>query len=101
MNVPKKDYSSTELGEKNVRNRQALPNVKQEIKLPSEEEVVEASQENIRRTSWTRDIQVTQEEDGGATISFDPEAVNQPGTNAHFDNLADSITRRSFRQTRF
>ena len=32
----------------------SLPNVKQEIELPSEEEVVEASQAKYRRTSWTR-----------------------------------------------
>ena len=69
----------------------SLPNVKQEIELPSEEEIVEASQENIEEQVGPEDIQVTQEEDGGATISFDPEAVNQPGTNEHFDNLADLL----------
>jgi hypothetical protein len=68
-----------------------LPNVEQEIKLPSEEEVVEASQENIEEQVGPDDIQVEQDEDGGATITFDPEAVNQPGTNEHFDNLADLL----------
>ena len=53
----------------------ALPNVEQEIKLPSEEEIVEASQANIEEQVGPEDIQVTQEEDGGATISFDPEAL--------------------------
>ena len=69
----------------------SLPNVEQEIKLPSEEEVVEASQENIKEQVGPEDVQVTQEEDGSATITFDPEAVNQPGTNEHFDNLADLL----------
>ncbi len=69
----------------------SLPNVKQEIELPSEEEIVEASQANVEEQVGPEDIQVTQEEDGGATISFDPEAVNQPGTNEHFDNLADLL----------
>ena len=69
----------------------SLPNVEQEIKLPSEEELVEASQENIEEAQGAQDVQVTQEEDGGATISFDPEAINQPGTNEHFDNLADLL----------
>ncbi len=69
----------------------SLPNVEQEIKLPSEEEIVEASQENIEEAQGAQDIQVEQEEDGGATISFDPEAINQPGTNEHFDNLADLL----------
>ena len=62
----------------------SLPNVKQEIELPSEEEIVEASQANVEE-QVAEDIQITPE-DGGATISFDPEAVNQPGTNEHFDN---------------
>ncbi len=69
----------------------SLPNVKQEIELPSEEEIVEASQANVEEQVGPEDIQVTREEDGGATISFDPEAVNQPGTNEHFDNLADLL----------
>ncbi len=69
----------------------SLPNVEQEIKLPSEEELVEASQENIEEQVGPEDIQVEQDEDGGATITFDPEAVNQPGTNEHFDNLADLL----------
>ena len=69
----------------------SLPNVKQEIELPSEEEIVEASQANIEEAQGSQDVEVTQEEDGGATISFDPEAINQPGTNEHFDNLADLL----------
>ena len=69
----------------------SLPNVEQEIKLPSEEEIVEASQDNIEEQVGPEDIQVEQDEDGGATITFDPEAVNQPGTNEHFDNLADLL----------
>ena len=67
----------------------SLPNVKQEIELPSEEEIVEASQANVEEAQGAQDVEVIQEEDGGATISFDPEAINQPGTNEHFDNLAD------------
>ena len=69
----------------------ALPNVEQEIKLPSEEEIAEASQDNIEEQVGPEDVQVEQDEDGGATITFDPEAVNQPGTNEHFDNLADLL----------
>ena len=69
----------------------SLPNVEQEIKLPSEEEIVEASQENIEEAQGTQDIEVIPDEDGGATINFDPEAVNQPGTDSHFDNLADLL----------
>jgi len=69
----------------------SLPNVEQEIKLPSEEEIAEASQDNIEEQVGPEDVQVEQDEDGGATITFDPEAINQPGTNEHFDNLADLL----------
>ena len=69
----------------------SLPNVKQEIELPSEEEIVEASQANIEEQVGPEDIQVTQEEDGGATIDFEPGAINIPGTENHFDNLADLL----------
>ena len=37
-------------------------------------------------------IEVTPEEDGGATIDFDPNAnLKIPGTESHFDNLADLL----------
>ena len=69
----------------------ALPNVETEIKVPGQEEIVEAQQETIEEQVGPEDIQVTQEEDGGATINFDPEAVNQPGGESHFDNLAELL----------
>jgi len=38
------------------------------------------------------EIEVTPEEDGGATVNFDPRAnLNIPGTEDHFDNLADIL----------
>ena len=36
-------------------------------------------------------VEVTPEEDGGATIDFEPGAINIPGTENHFDNLADIL----------
>jgi hypothetical protein len=69
----------------------ALPNVETEIKVPGDDEVLEMEKETIEEQVGPDDIQVTQEEDGGATINFDPEAVNQPGTNGHFDNLAELL----------
>ena len=69
----------------------ALPNVKTEIRVPGEEEVEVAQQETIEEQVGPEDVQVTQEEDGGATINFDPEAVNQPGGESHFDNLAELL----------
>ena len=46
-------------------------------------------------------FRVEQQEDGGVEINFNPNAVNQPGGEGHFDNLADLLTRRCFRKTRF
>ncbi len=69
----------------------ALPNVKTEIRVPGEEEVEVAQQETLEEQVGPEDVQVTQEEDGGATINFDPEAVNQPGGESHFDNLAELL----------
>ena len=69
----------------------ALPNVETEIKVPGEEQIAVAEQETVNEQVGPEDIQVTQEEDGSATINFDPEAVNQPGTEGHFDNLAELL----------
>jgi hypothetical protein len=69
----------------------ALPNVETEIKVPGDEEIAVAEQETIEESVGPEDVQITPEEDGGATINFDPEAVNQPGTESHFDNLAELL----------
>jgi len=68
-----------------------LPNVETEIKVPGEEEIEVAQEQTIQEQISPDDVTVTQEEDGGATINFDPEAVNQPGTDGHFDNLAELL----------
>ena len=57
----------------------SLPNVEQEIKLPSEEEIVEASQENIEEQVGPEDVQIEREEDGSATITFFSLCTHQPG----------------------
>ena len=68
-----------------------LPNVNTEIKVPGEEEIAVAQEETIKEQVGPEDVQVTTEEDGGATINFDPEAVNQAGGESHFDNLAELL----------
>ena len=69
----------------------ALPNVETEIKLPSEEEVSISEQETQEAQIGPDDVEVTTEEDGSATINFDPSAVNQPGGEGHGDNLAELL----------
>jgi hypothetical protein len=66
-----------------------LPNTRTEIKVPSEEELAEVNvQEEIPEKG---PVEVIPEEDGGATIDFEPGAINIPGTENHFDNLADIL----------
>jgi len=67
-----------------------LPNTKRsEIKLPGAEEIqTEVAEEQITERP---PVEVTPEEDGGATINFQPGAINVPGTENHFDNLADLL----------
>ena len=70
----------------------ALPNVEQTITLPSEEEIAtEQSETTEDRIPSIDDVEVTQTEDGGAEINFEPGSVNQAGGESHFDNLADLL----------
>ena len=62
-----------------------LPNTRTEVKVPGEEVEIK---EEIKEQ---QPVEVTPEEDGGATIDFDPGAINIPGTDSHFDNLADIL----------
>ena len=69
----------------------SLPNVETELKIPSDEEVAVSEQETIEEQVGPEDVDVVQEEDGSATINFDPAAVNQPGGEGHGDNLAELL----------
>ena len=64
-------------------------NTRTEIDIPTEEEEakVQVEEEEVEKGP----IEVTPEEDGGATIDFEPGAINIPGTENHFDNLADIL----------
>ena len=65
----------------------SLPNeLRTEVEIPAEEVVEE--EEIIEQKG---PVEVTPEEDGGATIDFEPGAINIPGTESHFDNLADIL----------
>ena len=64
----------------------SLPNeLRTEIEVPAEEVVEEEVVEQ------KGPVEVMPEEDGGATIDFEPGAINIPGTENHFDNLADIL----------
>jgi hypothetical protein len=64
----------------------SLPNeLRTQVEIPAEEVVEEEVVEQ------KGPVEVVPEEDGGATIDFEPGAINIPGTENHFDNLADIL----------
>ena len=62
-----------------------LPNTRTQIKVPGEEVEIK---EEIKEQ---QPVEVVPKEDGGATIDFEPGSINIPGTESHFDNLADIL----------
>jgi len=68
----------------------ALPNVEQTITIPPEEEIIAHKETGITQVGED-DVRVEQQEDGCVEINFNPNAVNQPGGEGHFDNLADLL----------
>ena len=67
-----------------------LPNTRTKIDVPSEEELQE--EVSVQEPEQEKGpIEVIPEEDGGATIDFEPGSINIPGTENHFDNLADIL----------
>ena len=64
----------------------SLPNqTRTEIEVPSEE--IDVKEQTVEQAP----VEVTPEEDGGVTLNFEPGAINIPGTESHFDNLADIL----------
>ena len=72
----------------------SLPNTKDknltEIEIPGQEEIVETQQEIIERQQKGAP-EIEMEEDGGATVNFDPGQVNPEGGQDHFENLAEFL----------
>ena len=68
----------------------SLPNTKTEIEIPGEEVIVEEQQEIIERQKGG-EPEIEMQEDGGATINFDPGQVNPEGGEDHFENLAEYL----------
>ena len=66
-----------------------LPNTRTKLEVPSEEEIQEVTVQEEQPEKGP--IEVVPEEDGGATIDFEPGSINIPGTESHFDNLADIL----------
>jgi hypothetical protein len=70
----------------------SLPNTKTktEIDIPGEEVIVEEQQDILDRQK-SGEPEIEMQEDGSATVNFDPSAVNPEGGEDHFENLADFL----------
>jgi len=68
-----------------------LPNTRTKLDIPSEEEMAEEVSVQEEEVEQKGPVEVVPEDDGGATIDFEPGAINIPGTENHFDNLADIL----------
>ena len=64
-----------------------LPNTRAEVEIKPED----IADVNVQEQEEQNPVEVTPEEDGGVTLNFDPGAINVPGTESHFDNLADIL----------
>ena len=68
----------------------SLPNTKTEIEIPGEEVLIGAQEEEVVEQEG-KETDITMEEDGSATVNFDPSAVTPEGGEEHFDNLAEFL----------
>ena len=70
----------------------ALPNVEQELKVPSPEELVEAQAEETKKLNEAGEpIEITENEDGSVDINYDPSVGSIEGGQNHYDNLAEHL----------
>ena len=70
----------------------SLPNVEQEIKVPSPEEIEVAQQEEQEKiTEEGGPVEVTENEDGSVDVNYDPSIGSVEGGQNHYDNLAEHL----------
>ena len=70
----------------------SLPNVEQELKVPSPEEIEVAEQEKQQEVNEQGDpVEVTENEDGSVDINYDPAIGSVEGGENHYDNLAEHL----------
>jgi len=69
----------------------ALPNVKQSIEIEGPEKALEENIELQENLPDQGETEITQLEDGGVEINFEPGAFNQAQSQNHYDNLAELL----------
>ena len=69
-----------------------LPNVEQEIKVPSPEEIQIAEEQKQQEVDEQGNpVEVTENEDGSVDINYDPSIGAVEGGQNHYDNLAEHL----------
>ena len=70
----------------------ALPNVEQEINVPSDVEIEEAQQEQQAELAEKGEpVEIQENEDGSVDINYDPAIASVEGTTNHYANLAEHL----------
>jgi len=70
----------------------ALPNVEQEINVPSDVEIEESQREEQEELATQGNpVEIQENEDGSVDINYDPAIASVEGTPNHYDNLAEHL----------
>ena len=70
----------------------SLPNVEQEIKVPSPEDIEVAQEEKQQEINEKGEpVEITENEDGSVDINYDPSIASVEGEVNHYDNLAEHL----------
>ncbi len=70
----------------------ALPNVEQEINVPSDVEIEEAQLQQEEELAEKGDpVEIQENEDGSVDINYDPAIASVEGTENHYANLAEHL----------
>ena len=69
----------------------SLPNVRQNITIPSQAEQTEVVAEMQESMPSSENTEVTENPDGSVDVDFDPGAMSQESGDNHYANLADIL----------
>ena len=69
----------------------SLPNVRQEINLDPEQEIIESAEQQQAELEGPPPVDVQENEDGSVDINFEPSAMNPGQDSGHFANLAELL----------
>ena len=70
----------------------SLPNIKQELNIPAQDEIIEAQAEEQKEVTESGEpIEITENEDGSVDVNYDPSLASVEGAENHSANLAEHL----------